>query len=52
MILVLGTGCRFLLANQQLNKLKIDSGSLNAVQTIFTLWTDELAMQSAKPSSR
>ena len=40
----------FFLANQQLHKLEVDSGTPNAVQTVFTLWTDKLAMQSAKPS--
>jgi hypothetical protein len=40
----------FFLANQQLHKLEVDSKTPNAVQTVFTLWTDRLAMQSAKPS--
>jgi hypothetical protein len=40
----------FFLANQQLHKLEVDSRTPNAVQTVFTLWTDRLAMQSAKPS--
>jgi hypothetical protein len=40
----------FFFANQQLHKLEVDSGTPNAVQTVFTLWTDKLAMQSAKPS--
>jgi hypothetical protein len=40
----------FLLANQQLHQLEVDAGTPNAVQTVFTLWTDRLAMQSAKPS--
>ncbi|KAF2633007.1 hypothetical protein BU25DRAFT_87477 [Macroventuria anomochaeta] len=40
----------FFLANQQLHKLEIDSEIPNAVQTVFTLWTDKLAMQAAKPS--
>jgi hypothetical protein len=40
----------FFLANQQLHKLEVDSRTPNAVQTVFTLWTDKLAMQSAKPS--
>jgi hypothetical protein len=40
----------FFLANQQLHKLEVDSGAPNAVQTVFTLWADKLAMQSAKPS--
>jgi hypothetical protein len=40
----------FFLANQQLHKLEVDSGTPNAVQTVFTLWTDKLAMQSANPS--
>ncbi|KAF1937278.1 hypothetical protein EJ02DRAFT_437972 [Clathrospora elynae] len=40
----------FFLANQQLHKLEVDCGTPNAVQTVFTLWTDKLAMQSAKPS--
>jgi hypothetical protein len=40
----------FFLGNQQLHKLEVDSGAPNAVQTVFTLWTDKLAMQSAKPS--
>ena len=31
-------------------RLKVDSRTLNAVQTVLTLWTDKLAMQSAKPS--
>jgi hypothetical protein len=33
-----------------LHKLEVDSRTPNAVQTVFTLWTDRLAMQSAKPS--
>jgi hypothetical protein len=32
------------------SKLEVKSGTSNAVQTVFTLWTDKLAMQSAKPS--
>jgi hypothetical protein len=40
----------YFLANQQLHKLEVDSGTPNAVQTVFTLWTDKLAMQSARPS--
>lgn len=40
----------FFLANQQLHKLDVDSATPDAVQTVFTLWTDRLAMQSAKPS--
>jgi hypothetical protein len=40
----------FFLANQQLHKLEVDSGTPSAVQTVFTLWTDKPAMQSAKPS--
>ncbi|KAF2628001.1 hypothetical protein BU25DRAFT_300656, partial [Macroventuria anomochaeta] len=40
----------FFLANQQLHKLEVDLKIPNAVQTVFTLWTDKLAMQSAKPS--
>jgi hypothetical protein len=40
----------FFLANQQLHKLEVDPGTPNAVQTVLTLWTDKLAMQSAKPS--
>jgi hypothetical protein len=43
----------FFVANQQLHKLqklKVDSGTPNTVLTVFTLWTDKLAMQSAKPS--
>jgi hypothetical protein len=38
------------LAKQQLHKLEVDPRTPNAVQTVFTLWTDKLAMQSAKPS--
>jgi hypothetical protein len=38
------------LAYQQSHKLEVDSGTPNAVQTVFTLWTDKLAMQSARPS--
>jgi hypothetical protein len=40
----------FFLANQQLYKLEVDSGTPNAVQTVFTLWADKLAMQPVKPS--
>ncbi|KAF2007401.1 hypothetical protein P154DRAFT_420194 [Amniculicola lignicola CBS 123094] len=40
----------FFLASQQLHKLEVDSRDPNAVQTVFILWTDKLAMQSAKPS--
>jgi hypothetical protein len=39
----------FFLANQQLHKLKVDSGTPNAVQIVFKFWTDKFAMQSAKP---
>ncbi|KAF2702449.1 hypothetical protein K504DRAFT_467108, partial [Pleomassaria siparia CBS 279.74] len=40
----------FFLANQQLHKLKVDPTSPQSVQTVFTIWTDRLAMQSATPS--
>jgi hypothetical protein len=40
----------FFLADQQLHELEVVAGIPNAVQTVFTLWTDKLAMQSAKPS--
>ncbi|KAF1934581.1 hypothetical protein EJ02DRAFT_363374, partial [Clathrospora elynae] len=40
----------FFLANQQLHKLEVDLGATNVIQTVFTLWTDKLAMQSVKPS--
>jgi hypothetical protein len=39
----------FFLANQQFHKLEVDFGTPNTVQTVFTLWTDKLAMQLAKP---
>jgi hypothetical protein len=40
----------FFLANQQLHKLDVDHALPDAVQTVFTLWTDRHAMGSAKPS--
>lgn len=40
----------FFLGNQQLHKLEVDSETPNAVQTVFTLWTEKLAMQLAKLS--
>ncbi|KAF2702604.1 hypothetical protein K504DRAFT_394195 [Pleomassaria siparia CBS 279.74] len=39
----------FFLANQQLHKLKVNPAFPQAVQTVFTIWTDQLAMQSAHP---
>jgi hypothetical protein len=39
----------FFLANQQLHKLDVDHALPAAVQTVFTLWTDRHATESAKP---